>query len=70
MTHIYLKVLVILGIIAFSSCKPKKNIDNMNENLAINEADMNLAISPGENFYQFSIGGWIKNNPVTSHKTQ
>ena len=42
----------------------------MNENLAINEADMNLAISPLENFYQFSNGGWIKNNPVPSDKTQ
>ena len=31
---------------------------------AINPADMDLSVKPGDNFYMYANGGWIKNNPL------
>lgn len=62
-----LKMLFISGIIILTSCS---ETTTKKENLAIDKSDMNLSIKPGNNFYQYSNGGWIKNNPVPSDKTQ
>ena len=72
MRHILLKTLCISGVIAISSCSQSTKIEEttMEQNLAIDKADMNLSVKPGENFYQYSNGGWIKNNPVPGDKTQ
>ena len=31
---------------------------------AINVKDMDLSVSPGEDFYLYANGGWKKNNPL------
>ena len=36
----------------------------------INKANMDLSIKPGENFYRYANGNWIKNNPVPASKTR
>ncbi|MCU7551646.1 M13 family metallopeptidase [Chitinophagaceae bacterium LB-8] len=36
----------------------------------IDKANMDAAVKPGENFYLFANGGWLKNNPVPSSKTR
>ena len=36
----------------------------------IDPANMNLSIRPGDNFYQYANGTWIKNNPVPASKTR
>ena len=30
----------------------------------VNRADMDLTVSPGEDFYQYAGGGWMKANPL------
>jgi putative endopeptidase len=40
----------------------------MKTNNAINKNDMDLNIKPGENFYLYSNGNWIKNHPVPADK--
>src|ERR1035437_8619054 len=36
----------------------------------IDKANMDLTVKPGDNFYQYANGTWIKNNPVPASKTR
>jgi putative endopeptidase len=33
-------------------------------------ANMDLSVKPGDNFYLYANGNWIKNNPVPASKTR
>ena len=54
-----------LGIIAASysasAQAPKKLID---------PANMDLSVKPGDDFYQYASGTWVKNNPVPAKETR
>ncbi len=54
-----------LGIIAASysasAQAPKKFID---------PANMDLSVKPGDDFYQYASGSWVKNNPVPAKETR
>jgi putative endopeptidase len=30
----------------------------------VNKADMDLTVKPGENFYEYAAGGWLKSHPL------
>ena len=34
------------------------------QQVGVNRADMNLTVSPGEDFYEYAGGSWMKNNPL------
>ena len=36
----------------------------------IDPANMDLSVKPGDNFYQYANGGWLKKNPVPASKTR
>src|SRR4051812_46585698 len=36
----------------------------------IDKANMDLSVKPGDNFYLYANGNWIKNNPVPGSKTR
>jgi len=36
----------------------------------IDKSNMDLSVKPGNNFYQYANGGWVKKNPVPSSKTR
>ena len=59
----YFAVLGILAVSLSSSAQtsPKKYID---------PANMDLSIKPGDDFYQYASGTWIKNNPVPAKETR
>lgn len=56
-------VLLLHNFIAFSQSKPKsfKYID---------KANMDQSVKPGDNFYLYANGTWIKKNPVPASKTR
>ncbi|MCF8229639.1 MAG: M13 family metallopeptidase [Bacteroidales bacterium] len=40
------------------------------ENLAIDPANMDTTIAPGDDFFHYANGGWIKNNPIGDEYSQ
>ena len=30
----------------------------------VNKAEMDLSVKPGDDFWQYAVGGWLKNNPL------
>ena len=52
-------ILMIIPLMVLAACSDKQAGVP-----AINPADMDLSVNPGENFYQYANGGWIKNNPL------
>lgn len=36
----------------------------------IDRSNMDLSVKPGDNFYLYANGGWLKNNPVPASKTR
>ena len=57
----YLWMLALCGTLAFTSCID--NADNPSE-ASVFSKDMDLSVYAGDNFYQYVVGQWIKDNPV------
>src|SRR5580698_1210226 len=36
----------------------------------INPANMDLSVKPGDNFFEYANGNWIKNNPIPAKETR
>ena len=54
------KLLVfILPLVMLAACQPKGE-----KVPAIDITDMDLTVSPGDDFYQYANGGWIAKNPL------
>jgi len=53
--------IVACGFFANAQQTPKKYID---------PANMDLSVKPGDDFYQYASGTWIKNNPVPAKETR
>lgn len=64
MKQIYKISFMILLVFAFGAC----NIDNNPK--AIDSANMDLTISPADDFDQYANGGWKVNNPLPSDKSR
>ncbi len=65
MKKIFISALVFtmtLAMLSFSPPAKKKKF--------IDPANMDLSVKPGDNFYLYADGGWLKNNPVPASKTR
>jgi putative endopeptidase len=58
-------LLAFLAIAALSFIPPKKKARKF-----IDRNNMDLSVKPGDNFYEYVNGNWIKNNPVPASKTR
>ena len=43
---------------------PCLGVSAQNEKHGLNRADMDVTVNPGDNFYQYAGGGWMKANPL------
>jgi putative endopeptidase len=58
-----------MGMLIFSSCKQSQTVQN--EFLpAIDTSNMDLNVNPGEDFFLYANGGWIKKNPIPDEYSQ
>ena len=63
---------VFAGIIALTmivGCGTKKT-QTANDEPAINSANMDTTIRPGDDFYQYANGTWMKNNPIPADNSR
>ncbi len=52
------KTLIAVALMAITlgaNAQTKSNVD---------KANMDLSVKPGENFYQYAVGNWLKNHPL------
>ena len=58
------KALLFLCItVGIFSCKPKEKTAAVNYDNFLNEY-IDSTVSPGEDFFKFAMGKWLKNNPI------
>lgn len=60
-------LVAVTGSLLLNGCSMK---EEKATNLAIDLANMDQKVSPGEDFYHFANGNWIKNNPLPAEYVQ
>jgi putative endopeptidase len=68
----FLLGLISIGLFACGSDNQQQvSDDNMNSNFeAFSLSNLDTTANPCENFYQYSIGGWLKENPIPSTESR
>jgi putative endopeptidase len=61
---IIISTIVLISAFAFNACK------NESEMKAIDIANMDLGVRPGDDFDQYANGGWKQNNPLPADKSR
>jgi len=56
-----------LTIVLMQSCD---NTKKMEKTKAIDPANMDLTVKPGDDFYEYANGGWMKTHPIPSDKSR
>ncbi|GEO07891.1 peptidase M13 [Segetibacter aerophilus] len=57
-----------LFVVSIVYAGPGKNDPKVSK--YVDKSNMDLSVKPGDNFYQYVNGNWIKNNPVPASKTR
>ncbi len=53
-----------------SSCGGEKKVSEVQEEKAFDKANMDFDVKPGDDFFRYSGGAWMKNNPVPEEYTR
>lgn len=62
-------ILFLAIMLTFNQVIAQKNSKKDNKHF-IDRANMDFSVKPGDNFYLYANGNWIKNNPVPASKTR
>lgn len=52
------------GFITFALALSSTMVTAQSLSSGIDKANMDLSVKPGDNFYRYAAGGWLKNNPL------
>ncbi|MPR35053.1 M13 family metallopeptidase [Salmonirosea aquatica] len=69
-TKAFLLLLVGIGFLSTDSFAQKKEVKPLTPEKFIDPANMDLSAKPGDDFYTYASGNWIKNNPVPAKETR
>ena len=61
--------LMLIGLM-IGACGTETQVQKADQVKAVDLANMDQTIEPGNDFNQYANGGWMKNNPVPDDKTQ
>lgn len=61
---------IALAVITLSSCQKQKAETPMNKVTAIDTSNFDKTVNPGDNFFDYVNGSWIKNNPIPEDKSR
>src|SRR5689334_2361218 len=65
--RVFLPLIALTTLIGITSCKSKSaETKQKGDVLAVN---MDTTVSPGEDFFQYANGGWIKKNPIPGEQS-
>ena len=59
-------VIVLIGLICLQSCNNKKETTQMPDVVAMN---IDTAVSPSKDFFEYANGNWIKQNPIPGEQS-
>jgi putative endopeptidase len=59
----------VFSLIFFSSWKPSNDPEKKNSSKGVKLEYMDQTVDPREDFYQFSCGNWLRNNPVPNSES-
>ncbi len=64
--NIKLSIVLALSSLIVTSCGPtkKKELTNMKTNSGIDLNNLDTNVNPGDNFFEYANGGWLKSNPI------
>ncbi|HDO06820.1 MAG TPA: M13 family peptidase [Bacteroidetes bacterium] len=62
--------LVALFAVVLGACNQGQKKESKKMTEAINPANMDKSVKPGNNFYEYVNGGWIKNHPIPPEYSQ
>ncbi|PLX01775.1 MAG: peptidase M13 [Marinilabiliales bacterium] len=65
LTYLLIAISVMIGINACNEVSQEKTMTK-----AIDKENMDAAVKPGENLFQYANGGWIKSNPIPDEYSQ
>ena len=60
-------LLLIIGISVMmiaTACNDNGSVKDAEENKALDTSNMDLSVKPGDNFFEYANGGWIKSHPI------
>ena len=61
---------MLTAVASFAGPVKKGDKPNPNPITYIDKSNMDLSVKPGDNFYLYANGNWIKNNPIPASKTR
>lgn len=62
--------LAVSAVLALAACKDTGNADNKGAMKLLDPANIDTTVKPGDNFYLYANGTWLKNNPIPADQTR
>ncbi|MEO6831391.1 MAG: M13 family metallopeptidase [Chitinophagaceae bacterium] len=63
-------ILAVSAVLALAACKDTGNTDNQGAVKLLDPANIDTTVKPGDNFYLYANGTWLKNNPIPADQTR
>lgn len=63
-------ILAVSAVLALAACKDTGNASNQGAVKLLDPANIDTTVKPGDNFYLYANGSWLKSNPIPADQTR